>query len=118
MLHTQILLLLLQWTEHYVTQTGHFRTLLFCRVCSKNSGWAVRTAKAMPCGLQTGIKPNSLNIGELDSKLLFKKAGDAAVLELTHLHSTPGLNVGRDPVMIPLSSLSEVFDGEVGLLAG
>lgn len=52
----------------------------------------------MSCGTTDRVQ---VHLNQIDSKLLFKRAGDAAVLELIYLYGTPGPNVGCDSVMVP-----------------
>lgn len=53
------------------------------------------------------------------SKLIFRKIGDAAVLEFRYLYGTAGLSVGCDPVLaLEQHVRSTIFDGRTGLSAG
>lgn len=54
MLHVQILLLLLQWIAHYVTQTGNFRSVV------------LQTCKLRVEGSQLGGEPRAVPCGATD----------------------------------------------------
>ena len=71
MLHMQILLLLMQWTVHYTTQTGNFR-ILWCSILVIQKFMAVSQEDSKGNGMW-GFRQDSSSPQSVEGELTLKR---------------------------------------------